>query len=325
MSVEAHKRDAWSKYWAKDFLTTFAADPRENYSGLIAAFWKDKFSRLKPGSTIVDLGAGNGAILALAYDFSVHIKGDFRLVAVDSASIGDFGYFYKKVGAAVTVLASTPMEKTGLGSQSVDLCASQFGFEYSSVPESAEEVGRIVKPGGYFCCIVHHNLSPLIQAAKSVIDQIKICRDSKLYHITESLLLQIYDDSGKAEPSKFGGDADALRRQYNTEVKRVLSVSQNLDGSDYVIFFLTEISGLFSRKALSWSKKQRLDYLKMIAKESAAYETRMQSMIQASRDENGIDEIASIFAGLDFEGLDIGVLQSQDEVIGWSFSAQKSR
>jgi len=69
MTELVKKRQAWSDYWAKGFLTTFTAEKGENYSGLIKKFWWEQFQHLEKEATIVDLGAGNGAILALALDF----------------------------------------------------------------------------------------------------------------------------------------------------------------------------------------------------------------------------------------------------------------
>ena len=136
--------DAWSNYWNQGFSTTFVSDEADTYSGATREHWLEVFSDLNVGNTVVDLGAGNGAILEVGISSVGADQKHLTWIAVDYADVAN-SKFYRE-HPEITVHGHTSIEDTPLADESVDLAVSQFGFEYSDTEKASIELSRFLRP-----------------------------------------------------------------------------------------------------------------------------------------------------------------------------------
>ena len=314
--------DAWSNYWRKGFLTTFVGEAQEDHSDVTREFWEAAFAKVPAGGTIVDLGAGNGAILDLACAYFKQHDRAVNLIAVDYADVTSASEFYSQ-HPEVAVLNNTGIEQTGIDSESVDLCVSRFGFEYAEPAAAAQEVSRILKPGGAFQALIHHAASVVALRSKSAIEQITLCQRSELTDTTAKLLKRLNKLKKSHRAPEDDPKAEELRDHFNRMATRVNDYADRLPDADHVTYFLNELGSLFSRKAANLTLDQKLEIIKQVDIDSDEYHVRMLSMLNASQDQAGIDKIKAAFESSGMTVPEPAELEQEGSRFAWQFSADK--
>ncbi len=322
MTSDQIKENAWSSYWRKGFLTTFVDHNNDNYSGIIKDFWWAQFDALDEHAIVVDLGAGNGALLALALDYMSSKNRHLELVAVDSANIGENSEFYQS-NTSINVRANTPIEATGLASSSVDLCISQFGFEYADIAKSIPEVARILKPQGVFSGLMHHAQSPVSINSKIALEQINVCQESQLDRIAAKLISRLADLKERGQDPKPDTEASSLRMQFNASAERLLTYGKRFENRDHISYFLNEIANIFGKKAVHLSSGQKLELIEKVAVDSEHYRLRMQAMLDASQNDAQIIEMERVFQGNGFQVSKLEEMRDQSTIMAWKFTGTK--
>ncbi|WP_334078795.1 class I SAM-dependent methyltransferase [Microbulbifer sp. M83] len=161
--------DQWDQFWRQGFITTFGGAMESNYIGELRQLWESLFATMKPGSQVLDLATGNGALACIAVE-TFRDKGiDARVVAADKAVIP------AQISAPRPILAlrecvsfhsNMPCEQLAFADASFDLVTSQYGIEYSDWQYSLPEVYRVLKPGmsAHFVC--HTTDSSLLENSR---------------------------------------------------------------------------------------------------------------------------------------------------------------
>jgi len=322
MSFEKNKREAWNRYWESGFLTTFTAQKGENYSGLIKDFWEAQLIDVEGESTLVDCAAGNGAILSLVMNYMRQRNRDYNLVAVDYANIVEGSDFYKN-NPNIKVLSETPIEDMGIDSLSVDICTSQYGFEYSDRSKATREIARVLKNNGKFCALIHHIDSPVTAASRLSIDQIDICQKYSLTKIVDKLLRRLSYLKKTNENAQLDQKASKLRDQFNIVAQALLQHGQTLSNRDHINYYLNELSSVFRSKASKLSLAEKLAIVAAVDVDSSLYKNRMKAMLAASCDIKDMMELKSIF---EENGFTINVcdeLKHGNVIMAWKFIATK--
>ena len=160
---------SWSEYWqnnqtANSFVCeyNFAEGPY----GVVNAYWQSVFKKFTINDTILDIGAGNGALAKLFLDFFPHnqmpqwISSDIAKV---KPSLNHPNLEFRQISA----------EDTKLESLSVSHCISMFGIEYSVLPLAINEVSRILAPNGHCHFIMHHPKSVISFQSKITLEVLK--------------------------------------------------------------------------------------------------------------------------------------------------------
>lgn len=323
MALPASQKGAWSDYWEKGFLTTFTAEAGENYSGLIKNFWWRQLQGLESGSTIVDLGAGNGAILALVIEFMKESGKKFNLIAVDYANIYNSEFYQKN--DFISVLGNTSIEDMNIEEGTVDLCVSQFGFEYAERRLAVEKISKILKQDGKFRALMHNTKSSVTMASNLMMEQIDLCQKTGLTKTVEQLLKRLDWLSRKKNDPRLDKKASDLRERFNHLAASLLQSKGQTTQQDHIDYYLAELSGVFSQKARGLSLKEKLKIIQSVETDSQYYRLRMEAMVSASQNEHTLKELSQIFSSFDFTSInfiEFGALQS---VIAWQFEATLTR
>ena len=210
---------AWNNYWETGFKSTFTGHEESGFFHELDDTWMAEFSQLANDSAVVDLGAGNGALTTLALKAGAQDNKNLSVTAIDYAAVKNASELFSEKHDNLTVKDNTPIENTGLDSASIDLCVSQFGFEYANHEEAANEVNRILKPGGKLIAVVHHRQSEITQSCASAHMQIGLCHRTQLTQITEKLLRRLRKLSKSNRSPQQDEIAENLRNEMNHHCK----------------------------------------------------------------------------------------------------------
>jgi SAM-dependent methyltransferase len=206
--VRIDTRHQWSNYWRQGHLTSLPSGFSSNYDGEFLGFWEQQFALLKPAGHMLDVCSGNGSIALLAQDFSDRHNLNLAIKAVDAANIDPLALAENNPGfktqiAAIEFVPNTSFENFDGKAASVDLIASQYGIEYTDLHQAAENVARLLRPGGYFS-VVSHCLESKIMAEMEV-QQRDYARLVEMDLFAEEIVLQ----DVVADPNKFVEQLDA--------------------------------------------------------------------------------------------------------------------
>lgn len=149
----------WNSYWSNTkSLNSFAeGEHAQGYVGEIADFWQSTFKAFPSSVKVLDLATGNGGLAVLAQQFGL----DFDISASDAASVDPLVIFnpidpcYQAL-KKIHFYGNMPSENLEFTNGQFDRVISQFGFEYATPAAALSEVNRILKPGGEFIALIHH-------------------------------------------------------------------------------------------------------------------------------------------------------------------------
>lgn len=165
-------RQHWSGYWHQGHLTSLPCGFSSNYDGEFLRFWNEQFAELNKGETVLDACSGNGSIALLAQEYSHTRDLGLNIKAIDAADI-DVSVVIKKVPnlaryiQSIDFIPNTLLENMAEEPESVDLVISQFGVEYTNWEASANNIYRVMKPGGRLSLVCHSCDSTIITEMES--------------------------------------------------------------------------------------------------------------------------------------------------------------
>jgi SAM-dependent methyltransferase len=144
---------------------------QSNYDDRVAAGWRAFFRTLGPGSRILDLCTGNGAVAIIAAEVgTIHGKG-FAITGVDLADI-DPKRFVSRLGGVARDIAFVPRtscETLSFADGSFDAVISQYGVEYSNLDKTLPEAVRVLAPGGRLRLFLHAKEGTVVASTKKAI------------------------------------------------------------------------------------------------------------------------------------------------------------
>lgn len=188
----------WSNYWGTTgVLNSFAeGEANQGYGESVKAFWDSIFAQLDSKASILDVGCGNGAIAALAVQFSQAQKQDFKVEGADAAAINPSQHVPAQHPLAqalqqVTFHSETPVEQLPHDAASLDAVVSQFAIEYSDLDQALSKVAEVLKPAGIFAALVHDSTSALLKDSKQGVAIIDDVLDNSPLFIQADLLINL--------------------------------------------------------------------------------------------------------------------------------------
>lgn len=319
--IDKQNARAWSNYWDSGFESTFTGHDETEFFRILDKQWLDMFEALPSNATIVDLGAGNGALTAKISEASKQHQKGFTIIAVDYSDIESRSPIFKN--ETISVRSHTPIEQTGLEAESVDLAVSQYGFEYADHAQAASEVARILKLGGEFNAVVHHRQSEVSQSCASTHMQVGLCYRSELTTVCAKLIKRLRKlDKSHRDPRQ-DETAESLRDELNKRVSRVLDYAQKYADQNHVNYYVNELTSLFGEQAKKLSFAQKLSIIDNVEEQEKHLQLRMEAMLKASLDDEGIKALENELreSGLIVE--DSEVLSHDFKTFGWRLIAKK--
>jgi ubiquinone/menaquinone biosynthesis C-methylase UbiE len=234
----------WDAYWHDSRMHSSGPDSAPDIEAALDAHWSQLTAALPPGSSVLDLGCGNGAVAAVVSRKAQEMAKPLIVVGVDSAAIDPPRYVTRLAPLLSTIqfYPETRMEELPFEPARFDAVFSQFAFEYSDMAKTAKEIARVLKPRG--------QLSLLITPASSLVTESAFKRMKQSQHIlTQTKLFDVALAVAQAlhnvESSGEGRDTKQYLERFNDEVQRAVAKFVNTD-SDVVMSMVIALQKVFT-------------------------------------------------------------------------------
>jgi ubiquinone/menaquinone biosynthesis C-methylase UbiE len=181
----------WSSYWASGALTSLPQDFALNYDGEVAAFWFERFTESPSPGRLLDLCCGNGPIALLAAEWAEQQARRLEIVAVDAACpqpdrVSGLSDTQRRLLQRIRFLDDTRVESLPFPEATFDLVCSQYGIEYCDPEESADQVFRVLRPGGLLAVVSHEADSAMMQTMRDELAAYDALEKSRLPRLMRS-------------------------------------------------------------------------------------------------------------------------------------------
>lgn len=315
-TAENARRRAWSSYWAGGALHSCVGSYDGNYAGAIARFWQSRFQSLAPGSRVLDLATGNGALPLLLWK---HMQGkhNIRMDAVDLAEVAP-GWHRPSLHAGISFHSGVAMEELPFPDATFDLVVSQFGLEYARWPEAVQESIRVGKPQGALAFVMHHVDSVLVQMGKKELanQQLLLAEDGLLEAAREVIPWIVLARSGGAD---LQGNLDAVhcKQHYNLAMSRIAVEIEASTAPDLLIETRAYVHGLLADVRAGDGGPQLL-LLGGHREAMQAAALRTTELIEHALDQKQAHELLGIFRGSrPAHLLSCEPISQEEGILGW--------
>lgn len=150
---------AWTEFWARNAPGADTAGGGgclpEGHSSVEAsqkAVWVDFADTLPRHAQVLDLATGDGRVLG----WMLGRRRDLKLTGVDLAPT------LPSPPKGCRTRGGIAMEKLPFPNGRYHAVTSQFGFEYGDVEQTADEIVRVLRPGGSVALLVHRGDGPIL-------------------------------------------------------------------------------------------------------------------------------------------------------------------
>jgi SAM-dependent methyltransferase len=328
MTTETGAIEQWDRYWAYGNLHSFSQMSSGNYHGAVAAYWRACFAVADPGSRILDVATGNGAIALLALEASDSHSKAFTIHGIDladiepAARIGDPAvaerlgriHFHGRTGA----------EALPFDDGSFDLVCSQFGLEYSDLSRSFPEIARTLRPRGRLALIMHHADSVLLRAAHEELRQLDyVLDDVKLYLRARNLLRAMAEAhrGTKNRAARRNPKLEKKRRALHDAMATVRRAAESSPNPNMLLGPAQYVREIFAAADRS-SADELLKWLDEALRRVSANRRRLQDMIDAAMDEAHAARLRELAVRSGFRDIDLVPFHEDDgAMLGWRLEA----
>jgi SAM-dependent methyltransferase len=316
----ATSASSWDSYWQGDSESSAYSSSGVNHQG-IQYYWSSLFSELKSQNKplhFLDIASGNGALPELA--LQVFEPGELTLTATDisAAAVANIRNRFPQVDGIVADALNLPFP-----SQSFDLVTSQFGIEYAGL-EAIAPATSFVKPGGTLAFMLHLSGGGIEQECQA--------NQNALEQLDESLFIsktrKMFDLGFKAMTGADRKPYDEAARNLATTLPAVEAIIENYgkDIAGGLPLNLYNDIGKISSKLTNYHPDDVLPWLDSMQIEIKAYINRMQSMLDASLDEQQYEDICAQVIARGFELQDNAALldEQTQQPLAWVIRAKKT-
>jgi ubiquinone/menaquinone biosynthesis C-methylase UbiE len=307
----------WSRFWEQGYLTSFAAELPENYTGRIRSYWVDVIESLPAGTCCaVDLGSGNGAIARLLLEAARQRDLNLTIDAVDAAALRG------SPTEGITFHGETAMENLPLADGSVDLVVSQYGFEYSDTQRTLGEIARVMRPNGIVRLICHSDTSIVYARSSQQLKEYQaLLRKQGFFSCLQAMLKAMGHIRNETDLAK-------LTRNRAAEKTRIAlnMTTGNLMESypdSIVIADALKQGQIFFRELRFAPLAEKLRHLDRMRTEYRDAGRRVKEQVLASLDEDRINGLLAQAKDLGFvDPCAVPFTDHDNRILGISFSAR---
>lgn len=309
----------WSVFWRQGHSTTFGDWYKQGYDGAVAEWWQAALVQLPENATVIELGCGNCSLLPAM----VKAGSGGKYIGVDVARVSPSAVAEQGLvdsGIELVLHAETPAEEVPEADAMADLVASVFGIEYSELERSVPEAVRLLKPGGRFCALLHHDESIVTSMSKRAIDEFN---DGDMRTAIESLSVISSERDRLADLSalKNSEKAEKGRGNINELAQKYLSDTNPKTANATMFEFMTQALKFF--KMMGAGSAERNAFIESLETEHRASHERFQQMVSVAFDDEGIEVLKKTFERAGFEQVSVDVVHTGTDILAWSVNAQK--
>ena len=309
----------WSLFWRQGHSTTFGDYFKQGYAGPVADWWHSKLTTLPTGSVVLELGCGNCSLLPAM--ISSGINGKYigvDLARVRLSAVSEQGL--PESGIEVRLHSETPAENVPEADASIGLVASVFGIEYSDLDQSLPEVLRLLKPGGQFCALLHHDASVVTSMSRRAILEYN---GDDLNDIIDALTIICTERDNTSSIKELGSNprAEKGREVINQMAQKYLGNTDIKTANATMFEVMTDALKFF--KMMGAPAQDRRQFISSLADEHKASHERFKQMVSVAFDDGAIENLKAKLGEIGFSEIKVSVIHTNDDILAWGFSAEK--
>lgn len=307
---EARKR-AWKNYWSSGLLHSCADSSGRNYAGAIGEFWVRRFSTLGPGSQVLDLATGNGALPQLLHE---QLDGNCEIDAVDQAELSP-RWHAPSAQPNIRFHPNVSIESLPFADAAFDAVVSQFGFEYAHRETAVRECMRVMRRDATLAFVMHHADSVLVQVGREELRHHELLAgDHGLLRMAIEVVPWMARVRRGERPD---AQADAARERYNLALQNLAEAASGSNTPDLLHDARTTVHRLLSCVAADPApvSSALCAYAEMLQHARL----RTAEMIACALDAAGIANLVSIIhSQLPTKQIRTSVLRQHEGVVAWT-------
>ncbi len=309
----------WSVFWRQGHSTTFGDWFKQGYDGAVADWWLAVLADAPGKASVIELGCGNCSLLPAMVKSG---RGE-KYVGVDVAKVSlspVAGQALADSGIQLVLHAETPAEAVPEADESADLVASVFGIEYSDMERSIPEAARLLKQGGRFCALLHHDDSIVTTMSKRAIGEF---HEEDLESALAALgaISSARDRVRDLSELKNSEKAEKGRMQINSLAQKYLSDTNPKTANATMFEFMNQALKFF--KMMGADSTQRANFIRSLETEHTASHERFRQMVSVAFDPEGIERVRGLFERSGFSDVAIDVVHTGNDILAWSVAARK--
>jgi SAM-dependent methyltransferase len=309
----------WSVFWRQGHSTTFGDWFKQGYEGAVAEWWQAALAGAPGNATVIELGCGNCSLLPAM----VQAGAGGKYIGVDVARVSPSaiaGQGLGESGIDLVLHSETPAEQVPEPDGSADLVASVFGIEYSELERSVPEAARLLRKGGRFSALLHHDGSIVTTMSKRAIGEFDRQDIDKAIAALQDISSE-RDRVRELSELKSSEKAEAGRNLMNTLAQKYLSDTNPKTANATMFEFMSQALKFF--KMMGTGSEQRAGFIESLKIEHLASHERFRQMVSVAFDAEGIEEIKGLFEKSGFGEVEVDLVHTGNDILAWSLKAKK--
>ncbi len=304
--MNARPQARWSAQGARD-------DAVHRDAGL-AARWRAFFETLPEGVRGVDIACGDGAVLKLA-------PSGVALIGCDLAeeALGQLRRGVPNANAVCTTSEALPFTDGAF-----DFAVSQYGVDYGG-KAAISEAARIVSDRGRLQFVLHYKAGSIWREASARLQELDALESEPgfIASARQFFSLALKTERGRASDVS-PASLEVARGDFQSAVKKANEIAVTSSGG-LAAHLLNGAKTLFENRA-SYTLQDILNWLDVMKEECAQGRVRIEAMLKAALDEDGV---ASLSAQLASEGFSVSLpsihtLNGQTAPGAWIVEARRA-
>lgn len=309
----------WTLFWRQGHSTTFGDYFKQGYTGGVADWWQSVLDNLPAHPVVMEVGCGNCSLLPAMIKAGIKAK----YIGVDIASVklstvAEQGLAESEI--EVILHSGTPAEEVPEPDASVDTIASVFGIEYSDLDRSLPEVLRLLKPGGRFCALLHHDDSVVTSMSRRAISEYDSYDVKKVIEALGTISNE-RDRTASIATLKTNPRAEKSRKRINLLAEKYLSNTNPVTANATMFEFMTEALKFF--KMMGSPGEDRRKFISSLSDEHKASHERFEQMVAVAFDGKGIENLKLKMHELGFGETKAELLYTNKDILAWELSTEK--
>lgn len=312
MHESVETQSAWTRYWNEGHTESL---PEDRAAGVLAGFdsaWRQFFVGFAAGARLLDLATGGGDVVRRA----IGVRREFDITGIDLA---DLSAVRATLPNSVKLIGNADLSRLPFAHAQFDGVTSQFGIEYADRALAADEVIRVLAPGGRGRFVMHHAESAITQgvAANLAADR-AVFQDRRAFRCARTVF-ELYRRSASSEEI---GEAEAELRKAVDELGARLKNERAFAPARNVVALLSRLASA----PASHPPGEALRNLDVVEEQIEARTLRKQAQLDAALDRNGVEALAGF---LGKAGANVGAPQELKypggRLLAWALAFNKPR
>lgn len=326
MNSHRDQDDSWNKYWEHGFLTSCRNAFTGNYEGAIKDSWVSFFGSLEPGSRVLDICTGNGAIAMIANEVSRLKASNLEIHAIDSAAIRPRETVTRdrQLLEGIRFRGRTAAENTGFDDAYFQAISGQYALEYTELEACAAEMARISASAARLQFIIHHHASIVMETSREEVRNVELLFGQTRFFEKAEALVRRVGAAGSGEARRAlatDREAEDAREALNRAAETIDRAAEISPHPQLLQMALQNVAEAY-RRCTTDGLRPALALLEDSRQRILANAERLEDLMAAGRGKEDMDRMRTAFSDHGFRVDPPAVIHHErGPLMGWVMTA----